>query len=152
MLRSTIVSTLALALAACSTGSDPLAVKSFVLRDQERDPGSDPWARMEKESRLRGAVSMQERSQRLGQYYTVLWEDGDVKGGAVSVTFEYQQGKTGSRIKSIRQNFPAHDTQGRASFAVIGEDYAKNGRVLAWQVTLRRGDRVIATKRSYLWQ
>ena len=144
--------TLAVTLTACSTGGDPLAVKSFVLRDQERDAGSDPWARMEKESRLRGAVSMQERSQRLGQYYTVLWEDGDVKGGAVSVSFEYQQGKTGSRIKSVRQKFPAHDTKGRASFAVIGDDYLKNGRVLAWQVTLRRGERVIATERSYLWQ
>ena len=151
MLRSAFFLTLALALASCSTKSDPLTVKSFVLRDQERDTGSDPWARMEKESRLRGAVSMEERRQRLGQYYTVLWKDPAGNGEQVTVTFEYQQGKTGSRIQRASRTFPATDTQGRASFAVIGDDYIKNGRILAWQVTLRRGNREIARERSYLW-
>lgn len=143
---------LATALSACSSGSGPLTVKTFVLRDEERDAGSDPWARMEKESRLRGAVSMEERTQRLGQYYTVLWRDEDIKGGNVTVTFEYQQGKTASRIKRMTQTFGALDTQGRASFAIIGNDYLRDGRVLAWQTTLRRGDREIASRRSYLWQ
>jgi hypothetical protein len=152
MLRSALLLTLALVLAACSTGSGPLTVKTFVLRDQERDAGGDPWARMEKESRLRGAISMEERKQRLGQYYTVLWRDADAKGGQVTVTFEYQQGKTASRIKSQTQTFPAYVSEGRASFAVIGDDYIQNGRVLAWQITLRRGDREIASRRSYLWK
>lgn len=152
MLRSTLLLTLAMVLAACSTGSDPLTVKTFVLRDQERDAGGDPWARMEKESRLRGAISMEERRQRLGQYYTVLWRDPAIKSGPVTVTFEYQQGKTGSQIKRISQTFPATDSEGRASFAVIGDDYIQNGRVLAWQITLRRGDREIASRRSYLWK
>lgn len=153
MLRSTLLLIFAMALAACSTGSGPLTVKTFVLRDQERDAGGDPWARMEKESRLRGAISMEERRQRLGQYYTVLWSDPVIKmSGPVTVTFEYQQGKTGSLIKRMSQTFPATDSQGRASFAVIGDDYIENGRVLAWRVTLRRGDREIASRRSYLWE
>lgn len=140
-------------LGACSANRDPLTVKTFILRDQERDAGSDPWARMEKESRLRGAVSMEERRQRLGQYFTVLWSDPSPDRGApVTVTFEYQQGKTASRIKRLHQVFPAADSRGRASFAVIGDDYIQNGRVLAWQVTVSRGDRKIATERSYLWQ
>lgn len=153
MLRSTLLLIIAMALSACSTGSGPLTVKTFVLRDQERDAGGDPWARMEKESRLRGAISMEERRQRLGQYYTVLWSDPVIKkSGPVTVTFEYQQGKTGSLIKRMSQTFPAADSKGRASFAVIGDDYIENGRVLAWQITLRRGDREIASRRSYLWE
>jgi hypothetical protein len=152
MLRCALLLIFAMALAACSTDNGPLTVKTFVLRDQERDAGGDPWARMEKESRLRGAISMEERRQRLGQYYTVLWRDDDVKGGEVTVAFEYQQGKTGSRIKRLTQTFPAYSSEGRASFAVIGDDYLANGRVLAWQVTVHRSGREIASRRSYLWQ
>ncbi len=152
MLRRAFFLIFPIILAACSTDSGPLTVKTYVLRDQERDTGGDPWARMEKESRLRGAISMEERRQRLGQYYTILWRDADVKGGEVSVTFQYQQGKTGSRIKSLTQTFPAYVSEGRASFAVLGDDYLENGRVLAWKATLHRGGREIASRRSYLWQ
>lgn len=152
MLRSLILLVVAVFMAACTPAGSSLRVKTFVLRDQKRDAGSDPWARMEKESRLRGAVSMEERRQRLGQYYTVLWNDGDTAAGEVTVTFEFQQGKTGSQIKRIVRTFPASDTEGRASFAVIGDDYVRNGRVLAWQVTLSRGERQIASRRSYLWR
>jgi hypothetical protein len=153
MLRIALLLVLATALTACSTGKGPLTVKTFVLRDQERDAGIDPWARMEKESRLRGAISMEERRQRLGQYYTVLWNDPSIeKSAPVTITFEYQQGATGSRIKHMTQKFGGVSSEGRASFAVIGDDYIKNGRVLAWQVTLRRGDREVASRRSYLWQ
>lgn len=152
MLRRVFVFGVSLLLIACSSPSDPLTVKTFVLRDQERDPGGDPWARMEKESRLRGAISMEERKQRLGQYYTVLWRDADVKSGQVTVTFEYQQGKTGSLVKRVSQSFPAALSEGRASFAVLGDDFIENGRVLAWRITLRRGDRILASRRSFLWQ
>lgn len=109
--------------------------------------------RMEKERRLRGAVSMAERRQRLGQYYTVLWNDPNGAGsGPVEVVFEYQQGASASRVKRITRTFPATDTQGSASFAIVGEDFFKNGRVLAWQVRLLRGGRELASNRSYLWR
>ena len=133
-------------------GPEALRVKTFVLRDDERSMGSNPWARMEKESRLRGAVTMEERRQRLGQYFTVLWSDGDIGGGEVEVVFEYVQGKTGSRVKKRTEKFAASQSRGRASFAVIGDDYVGNGRVLAWQVRLLRGGSEIASRRSYLWR
>jgi len=140
-----------LVLVSCA-GPDALKVKTFVLRDEQRSAGSNPWARMEKESRLRGAVTMEERRQRLGQYLTVLWSDADTGEGEVEVVFEYVQGKTGSRIKTRTEKFGAGETRGRASFAVIGDDYVRNGRVLAWQVRLLRGGREIASRRSYLWR
>ncbi len=109
--------------------------------------------RMEKERRLRGAVSMAERKERLGQYYTVLWSDRDGVGtGEVEVIFEYQQGATASLVKHMTKNFKASDESGKAEFAVIGENYFKNGKVLAWKATVRRGKQVVATRQSYLWQ
>lgn len=138
-------------LGACSAPS-ALQVKSFMLRDQTLDPNADPWTRMEKGSRLRGAISMEERRQRLGQYYDVLWNDSDISSGEAKVVFEYQQGGSASKIKRMTRVFPAAETQGRASFAVVGDDHVRNGRVLAWRATLFRGAKQVACRQSYLWQ
>lgn len=128
-------------------------MKQFQLRDQQRNPGDEPMIRMEKERRLRGAVSMEERKERLGQYYTLIWHDPEGAGqGAAEVVFQYQQGATGSRVKRISKTFPASAVEGSAEFAVIGENYFDGGKVLAWKASLQRGGRVLATRQSYLWQ
>jgi hypothetical protein len=143
----------ALFLGACAGPPEPLVVKQFLLRDQERNSGDEPMTSMEKSRRLRGAVSMEERRQRLGQYYTLIWHDPAGLGkGPVEVTFLYQQGASASRVKRMTRSFPSTATGGTADFAVIGEDYFKNGKVLAWKATVTRGGREIASKRSYLWQ
>lgn len=144
---------MALLASACSAPPEALIVKQFQLRDQSPVSTDEPLVRMEKERRLRGAVSMAERREKLGQYYTLLWNDPAGAGqGDVEVIFQYQQGKSASRVKRMTKTFPAGDREGKAEFAVIGEDYFKNGRVLAWKATLQRGKRVIATKQSYLWE
>ena len=133
--------------------SDPLTVKPFQLRDEHIGGGDEPMARMEKSRRLYGAVSASERHQRLGQYYTFLWNDPVGVGSApVEAVFEYQQGATASMIKRCKVSFPPGQAQGKAEFRVVGDDYFKGGRVLAWRATLMRGDRIISTQRSYLWR
>ena len=141
-----------MALASCADREpSPLVVKQYVLRDQESDFDDDPMARMEKMRRLHGAVSMEERRQRLGQYYTLVWQDPEGTGtGDVTVLFQYQQG--GSAIKRMTKTFPAGDSDGVAEFAVIGDDYFNNGRVLSWRASVSRGGREIASKQSYLWR
>lgn len=108
--------------------------------------------RMEKEHRLRGAVSMEERRQRLGQYYTLMWNDpGGVNSGPVELVFEYRQGKSASQIKRFSKQFPASAASGVAEFSVIGDNYFDNGKVLAWRATVLREGKEIAVRRSYLW-
>lgn len=136
-------------LASCASDPAPLVVKTFQLRDERRDADADPMARMEKHRRLLGAVSLEERRQRLGQYFTVLWHD-PAAGSPARVVFEYRQG--GSRVKRMTRDFPAQQVEGRAEFAVIGDDFFRNGRVLAWQATLERGGTAVASRRSYLWR
>lgn len=107
--------------------------------------------RMEKSRRLHGAVSMAERHQRLGQYYTLVWHDPAGKGsGEVLALFEYMQG--GSAIKRMSKTFPADAADGVADFAVIGDDYFQRGKVLAWRASISRGGREIASRQSYLWR
>ncbi len=96
---------------------------------------------------------MEERKQRLGQYFTVAWRDAEGVGmSPVEVIFEYQQGATASRVKRMSKSFPATDVEGTAEFAVIGDDYFVGGRVLAWRVSVRRGDQEFASRQSYLWR
>lgn len=143
----------ALSLGACAGRQETLVVKQFQLRDQKRDLKDEPMVRMEKERRLHGAVSMAERGQRLGQYYTLVWQDSAGVGqGPVEVVFEYQQGATASLVKRMTQEFPASSADGIAEFAVIGDNYFKGGRVLAWQATVLRDGRELASKRSFLWK
>lgn len=139
-------------LASCARVSDPLVVKQFQLRDQVHHDGEEPMVGMEKQRLLRGAVSMEERRQRLGQYYTMVWSDPEgVKTGPVEVVFEYRQGGTGSLIKRHSQSFPASDLEGVARFSVTGDNYFKNGKVIAWRAKLLRGGKEIASRQSYLW-
>lgn len=108
--------------------------------------------RMEKERRLRGAVSMEERRQRLGQYYTFIWSDAKgVKSGPVELVFEYRQGGSASQIKRFTKQFSSSAVTGVAEFSVIGDNYFDNGKVLAWRATVLRDGKEIAVRRSYLW-
>jgi hypothetical protein len=138
-------------LAGCASQPHTLEVKQFVLRDVKREESDDPMVRMEKARRLHGAVSKEERRQRLGQYYTLVWQDPDGAGsGEVLALFEYQQG--GSAIKRMSKTFPADASDGVADFAVIGDDYFERGKVLAWRASVWRGGREIASRQSYLWR
>jgi hypothetical protein len=142
-----------LLLGACAGPRDPLVVKQFKLRDLATKKDDEPMMRMEKDRRFHGAVSMEERRARLGEYFTLIWNDPAGAGqGEPELVFQYQQGPTGSRIKRMVRTFPASDTHGIVEFAVIGDDYTKGGKVLTWKATLQRGKRVIASRQSYLWQ
>lgn len=134
----------------CAGPGEVLVVKQFTVRDQEKKAGVDPMISHEKQRRLYGAVSMEERKGRLGQYYTVLWDSAEVGELGGEIEFRYLQGASGSRVKVMRRGVSGR--KGRAEFAVIGDDYFENGRVLAWKVRLLAGGEELATKQSYLWE
>ena len=143
---------LILCLSACSNRGS-LDVDSFFMRDFSTPETDEPMVRMEKLRRLHGALTAAERNDRLGHYYTMHWSDPAGAGkGEIEIVFEYQQGSTASQIKRHWQRFAASERSGKAEFRLTGNDYLKGGRVLAWKATLKRGDREIASHRSYLWE
>lgn len=144
---------LALLLGACIGPKKTLEVKQFHLRDETLASTEEPMVRMEKLRRLHGAVSGSERRNRLGQYYTLFWNDPDGIGqGEVEVVFQYQQGGSGSLVKRMSKKFPASDAAGTVEFAVIGEDYFSRGKALTWKATVYRGNRELVSRQSYLWR
>ncbi|WP_411828122.1 hypothetical protein [Luteolibacter sp. AS25] len=136
----------------CAGTDEPLVVYQYTMRDQTADSGGDPMIEHEKKRRLFGAVSMDDRRERLGQYYTVHWNLPEGSSGDREVIFLYQQGKSGSRVKTMKLKLPTEKNDGIQEFAIIGDDYFENGRVLAWKMSLNVGGETIATQQSYLWE
>jgi hypothetical protein len=138
---------------ACAGPNKTLEVKQFHLRDEALASAEEPMVRMEKLRRLHGAVTLAERRGRLGQYFTLIWNDpAGVGQGEVEVVFQYQQGASASQVKRMSKKFPASDAAGTVEFAVIGDDYFKGGKVLTWKATVFRGNRELASRKSYLWR
>ncbi len=137
-------------LASCSHSSDSLVVKQYTLRDQELPGGEDPMVAHEKQRRLYGAVSLEDRKGKLGQYYTVIWAlpEGGARDG--ELLFQYLQGNSGSRVKRMERKITG--AEGKEEFAVIGDDFFENGRVLAWKMSLISGADTVATEQSFLWE
>jgi hypothetical protein len=140
----------AAAMSACAE-RQMLEVKPLHLREIGGDDGDDPMIRGERQRRMHGAISVAEQGEKLGYYYTVLWDDSAGTGPG-EVVFEFQQGSSGSRVKRMTHRIPAGEGAGQAEFTIIGEDYRKGGRVLAWRCKLVRDGREVASKQSYLWQ
>ena len=139
-------------LASCGSPGT-MEVRQFHLKSVEVEGLKQaPMVRGEQMYRLRGAVSMEERRQRLGQYYTVSWKNDGSHAGAMKIVMDYQQAATGSEILSKSRDLPAGQASGRLEFKVSGEDYRTGGRVLAWRIRMLSGNKIITEKRSYLWK
>ncbi len=141
--------------ASCSTPKDSLQVQQYHLRESMFQENNDPMVRGEVQRRLHGAITLAERREKIGQYYTVSYcrsrEESQANAAPVKIIFEYQQAVTASAIKRMEKSVSCTDEQ-EVEFAVVGEDYAKNGRVLTWRVRVMEGEQVLAEKRSYLWR
>lgn len=142
-----------LSLLMVSCVSDPigLTVKQYHLREKMFEQNDDLMARGEVQRLLHGAVTIEERQQKVGQYYHAIWKQSTSKEQPIEVVFEYLQAGTGSKIKRLVKSGSATN-RFDAYFTIAGHDYSKNGRVLAWRTTVRSGGTVVASKQSYMWR
>jgi hypothetical protein len=110
----------------------------------------DPAVGFETSYRLYGAVTELDKRRRYGNYFDFFWRAR--RPAAVTVRLEYQQEKlrtfTQAREVSYRMAKGSHKT----SFAVIGDDFTNDGRVLAWRGLLIENGRIVAEERSFLWR
>ena len=143
-----------LGVAACATqpaGID--RVKEFRLINTEYGNISPGLVRSQTASILYGAMTTREKVDRLGQYYTVYWNDATPEV-PVELVFEYQQAATGSKVFVRKMDYPAGRKGGEVEshFDFIGAEYRKMGTVMAWSVSLIRDGKVLSRKTSYLWR
>jgi hypothetical protein len=142
-------------LLSCAKQAADLQVRQYHLRESMFDENNDPMVRGEIQRRLHGAVTVAERRQKVGQYYDVQWNRGELgkksKEVPVRIIFEYQQAGTASLIKRQVRDLRCRE-KCAVEFAIKGEDYAKNGRILTWRILVEEQGRVVAKEQSYLWR
>jgi hypothetical protein len=103
----------------------------------------------ERSYRMYGAVTALDQRQRFGQYFDFFWRAK--RPSDVTVRFEYKQDKLRAFVQAKEQAYQnAHGTN-RSEFRVVGDEYFDDGQVLAWRCLLIEHGRIVAEKRSFLW-
>lgn len=140
-------------ISACATKEpEPLRVRQFHMSSITPSSINSQMVRGEQQYRLRGEVTSAERQTKLGQYYTVHWENTVNAPAPLRIIMDYQQAATGFKQLQMVSDLPVGERSGDIEFQVNGENYRRNGRVLSWRMRLMSGEQVIDEKRSYLWR
>jgi hypothetical protein len=104
----------------------------------------------ERTYRLYGAVSNADKNQRYGNYFDFFWR---LKRPAnVTVRLEYRQEKLRAFVQAREISYQNATGNNKTEFAVIGDDYFQDGRVIAWRCLLIENGKIVAENRSYLWE
>lgn len=136
-------------LGGCGSNWGQLDLRQFHLRDTEVRQGNE-YVRAEVNKRLYGAVTRQEREERLGQYYTVEYRGLDPAAPA-TIELAVRRASGGAKVTKYRKEIQG-EKEGKVEFTFTGDEYRKRGRVVAWLLTLSQGGRVIEQEQSYLWE
>ena len=140
-----------LGLISCSAPRSFLEVRHYHLRSLAVVRGTDA-PRAEQLHRFHGAVTAEERRNRLGHYYTVEWHGPEgQEEKPVRLVFRYRQAATGSEIRRLVVPAPS-GSAGKTEFRITGPAYLKGGRVISWHLGYYRGDQLVGTRQSYLWE
>ncbi len=96
-----------------------------------------------------GAVTVIDRLQRYGYYYTFFWRSS--RKADLTVRFEYRQLNLGSYVQAKELFYPAAKGTIESQFKVIGDDYLEEGKVTAWRALLIENGRIVGVTQSFLW-
>ncbi|MEY2482155.1 MAG: hypothetical protein QOK24_683 [Verrucomicrobiota bacterium] len=104
----------------------------------------------ERSYRLYGALTRADQAQRYGNYFDFFWR---VKRPAnVTVRLEYRQEKLRSFLQAREVSYPGAKGNYKTEFAIIGDDFFSDGRVISWRCLLIENGHIVAENRSYLWE
>ncbi|MGK0189867.1 MAG: hypothetical protein ACI9R3_005686 [Verrucomicrobiales bacterium] len=138
-----------LPLCSCSsTESGITKVKSFHLVEGGQKSAADQAIPFEYKHYMHGAISSQERRDRQGNYYTVMWSVDNP--GSVTIRFDYRQGDSRSQVNS--KEVTDSGRRGTVKFEVNGAEYQSAGKISAWKVTLLQNGSVVGSQQSFLWE
>ena len=57
-----------------------------------------------------------------------------------------------SFVQAREVTYAERQGQSQDRFAVIGDDYLNDGRIISWRCLLIEKGRIVAENRSYLWE
>ena len=110
----------------------------------------DASVAFERGYRMYGAITALDQRQRFGNYFGFFWRAR--RDAEVRVRLEYRQEKLHAFVQAREVRYAHALGHHRTEFAIIGDDFFDDGRVIAWRVSLIVDGRIAAVSRSYLWE
>jgi hypothetical protein len=104
----------------------------------------------ERQYRLFGAVTKLDQHQRFGNYFDFYWRAK--RPANLKVRLEYRQAKLHAHVQAQEASYPDAHGNYKTEFKVVGDDYFDDGRVISWRCLLIENGKIVAEKRSYLWE
>jgi hypothetical protein len=104
----------------------------------------------ERTYRMYGALTGADQRQRFGNYFDFFWRTK--RPANVTVRLEYRQDKLRSFVQAREVSYANAKGNRKTEFAIIGDDYFNDGRVISWRCLLIENGRIVAENRSYLWE
>jgi hypothetical protein len=104
----------------------------------------------ERTYRMYGAITGADQHQRFGNYFDFFWRAK--RPANVTVRLEYRQDKLRSFVQAREMTYANAKGNHKTEFAVIGDDYFNDGRVISWRCLLIENGHIVAENRSYLWE
>ena len=121
------------------------------VRSLHSENSEDQNIAFERRRLLYGAVTPADMRARYGNYYTFFWRSK--RPAHLTVRLEYRQQKLGAFVQAREVDYPDGAGSHITRFAIIGDDYAEQGRVSAWRLVVVEDHRkIVALKQSYLWR
>ncbi len=123
---------------------------SETRRSNSRNRVGNSYLDFEKKRLLRGAITPEDFRQKQGNYYSFFWRA--TRDASVTVRFEYRQANLGSHVQVLAAEYPNAKGSHKTDFAIVGDDYLNDGRVIAWRAMIIENGRIVASTQSFLWR
>jgi hypothetical protein len=133
-----------------AAGPRPNSRLSSIAPSSKGATAQDASIAFERQYRMFGAVTALDQHQRFGNYFDFFWRakrDADV-----TMRLEYRQEKLHAHVQAQEIIYPNARGGHKTEFKVVGDDYFEDGRVIAWRALLIEDGKIVAEKRSYLWE
>lgn len=127
------------------------SLTSSVSASATRNPGvAEASMNFERTYRMYGAITGADQRQRFGNYFDFYWRAK--RPANVTIRLEYRQEKLRAFVQAREISYTGVKGTKKTEFAVIGDDYLNDGRVIAWRCLLIEKGHIVAENRSYLWE
>ena len=97
-----------------------------------------------------GTVTAAEREAKEGHYLNFWWRAR--RTADITVRLEYRQQNTGDRVHVQEVKIAQARGTVETRFRVMGDEYRKGGRIIAWRARLLKDGEAVAETRSFLWE
>ena len=128
----------------------PTKARKSILSSAQNSGIAEASMNFERTYRMYGAITYADQRQRFGNYFDFFWRAK--RPADVTVRLEYRQEKLRSFVQAREMAYTNARGNHKTEFAVIGDDYLNDGRVISWRCLLIENGRIVAENRSYLWE